>query len=71
VAGKGVWEGAAVVRGRDWLDWRKDQDGGAGSRGVVTRSGGGSLVYVKWANGSEEPYYMGATGLFEVRGASA
>lgn len=58
--------GMKVVRGRDW-SWG-NQDGGPGNVGVIEKTGDYSngWVRVRWANGKENGYRIGAYGCFDL-----
>jgi hypothetical protein len=48
-----------VVRGRRWRSVDGDEDGGAGSVGVVGRHDADGDPYVMWSRGEEGNYYKG------------
>eukprot|EP01065_Artemidia_motanka_P010284 TRINITY_DN15429_c0_g1_i1.p1 TRINITY_DN15429_c0_g1~~TRINITY_DN15429_c0_g1_i1.p1 ORF type:complete len:663 (+),score=130.83 TRINITY_DN15429_c0_g1_i1:45-1991(+) len=65
-----VWVGATVERNPAYWE-RGDEDGGAGSRGIITellRADGGHHVRIAWDGGAENaaPYRWGIEGAYDV-----
>ena len=57
--------GSRVVRGKDWKDGYKDQDGSG--EGTVAKVYIDGIVLVNWDNGKEYRYRMGKEGCYELK----
>ena len=72
VFSRGIYPGAKVIRGKDWV-WA-DQDGGCGKRGKVVgiehwnESSHHSGAMVEWDHGSRNMYRLGYEGKVRIPG---